>query len=94
MNGNTRNRLDAALDVIKAVYNYVDAGLTAEDPGIMKQAYEELVNSGRSSRQARRQVSREMFAGVSCTRNGYSFSAQTGLDHVATMSAFPMDLQA
>lgn len=44
MNEDSRQRLNAALDVIRKVYRTVDESLSTRETGIMQAAYDSLLN--------------------------------------------------
>ena len=93
MNEDSRQRLNAALDMIRQVYQCVDESLSCNQPGVMQTACDSLQRAGKSGRQIKKILAREMFSGVTCTSRGYSFCEQAGLEQVALMN-MPMNLQA
>lgn len=93
MNEDSRQRLNAALDVIRKVYRTVDESLSTREIGIMQTAYESLLNSGSTSRQAKKILARELCAGILATDTGYAFCERVAMDNVAMMHS-PMNLQA
>lgn len=91
MNEDSRKRLNAALDVIRKVYQTVDESLCRQE--FMQAAYDSLRMAGKTGCQARRILARELCAGISSTESGYAFCEQAGMDQIAMLYQ-PMNLKA
>lgn len=79
-----RERMDAAVSVIREVYAYVDRQIQDETDSIASQIHDALRQSGCSSAQARRKLADCLFSDIRRQSLGYTFvSADSSFSDLA-----------